>query len=173
MLERNKQMPARQWPALTPQAYRDAMSRFAGAVSVVTTDGPAGRRGVTVSAAVSISDNPPTVLVCLNRNRIENNFFERNTCFAINVLTAKQIELARAFAGEGHMPMENRFLLGQWSMLETGAPILKDCRMALDCIVRDVQSVHTHYVVVGEAIASAFAGRGRALLYLDRGYRTL
>ncbi|TIW51814.1 MAG: flavin reductase, partial [Mesorhizobium sp.] len=50
-----------------PQAYRDAMAHFAGQVHVVTTDGPAGRRGATVIAACSVSDTPPTVLVCLNR----------------------------------------------------------------------------------------------------------
>ena len=48
-----------------PQAYRDAMARFAGAVHVVTTDGPAGLRGATVIAACSVSDAPPMVLVCV------------------------------------------------------------------------------------------------------------
>ncbi|TGV53477.1 flavin reductase, partial [Mesorhizobium sp. M2D.F.Ca.ET.160.01.1.1] len=48
-----------------PQAYRDAMSHFAGHVHVVTTDGPAGKRGATVIAACSVSDTPPTILVCL------------------------------------------------------------------------------------------------------------
>ena len=50
-----------------PQDYRDAMARFAGAVHVITTDGRAGKRGTTVIAACSVSDIPPTVLVCLNR----------------------------------------------------------------------------------------------------------
>ncbi|MET0598611.1 MAG: flavin reductase, partial [Mesorhizobium sp.] len=48
-----------------PLHYRDAMARFAGAVHVLTTDGPAGKRGTTVIAACSVSDNPPTVLVCI------------------------------------------------------------------------------------------------------------
>ena len=53
-------------PEIQPQDYRDAMAKFAGAVHVITSDGPAGRRGVTVIAACSVSDDPPTILVCLN-----------------------------------------------------------------------------------------------------------
>ena len=104
------------------QSYRDAMSHFAGAVHVVTTEGPAGRRGVTVSAAASVSDDPPTVLVCLNRNRAENTMFADNGCFAVNVLTGEHLELARAFAGEGHLEMAQRFAFGKWGELATGAP---------------------------------------------------
>ncbi len=165
----------RQKPATTllPTDYREAMSRFAGAVSVVTTDGPRGRRGVTVSAAVSVSDNPPTLLICLNRNRDENRWFGDNGHFALNVLTGAQTPLARAFAGEGHLPMEARFSLGQWSTLQTGAPVLDGARMALDCIVKDVQSVHTHYVIIGEAVACRMEPIGGALIYVDREYREL
>jgi cob(II)yrinic acid a,c-diamide reductase len=54
--------------AVEPRLYREAMSRFAGAVHVVTTDGPYGRRGVTVIAACSVSDDPPTIL-CLPQSR--------------------------------------------------------------------------------------------------------
>lgn len=159
--------------SLTPQAYRDAMSRFAGAVTIVTTDGPAGLRGVTVSAAVSISDNPPTVAICLNRNRDENRWFADNGCFAINILVETQIELARAFAGEGHLDMAARFALGTWKTLATGAPVLAGARTALDCSVRDVNLVHTHYVVMGEVMDVATSEPGHALAYLDRDYRTI
>ncbi|MCB1449897.1 MAG: flavin reductase, partial [Nitratireductor sp.] len=77
------------------------MARFAGAVNIVTTAGHSGRRGVTVSAAVSVSDNPPTILVCLNRNRAENAFFAENGVMALNTLCEGHVSLARAFAGEG------------------------------------------------------------------------
>lgn len=159
--------------AVPSQEYRDAMSHFAGAVHVVTTDGAAGRRGLTVSAAVSVSDNPPTLIVCLNRNRDENRLFAENGCFAVNTLCDDQLELARAFAGEGHLPMEARFALGKWTELETGAPVLLGSRMTVDCVVTDVQAVHTHHVVFGEVVATGPAGQRPALLYLDRQYRTV
>ncbi|HSO47622.1 MAG TPA: flavin reductase [Rhizobiaceae bacterium] len=155
---------------LASAEYREAMSRMAGAVSIVTTDGPAGVRGVTVSAVVSVSDNPPTLFVCLNRNREENRFFEKNGCFAINTLCAGQLPLARAFAGEGHLSVQQRFALGEWRTLETGAPILLGARMSLDCVVTDVQTVHTHFVIAGEAVAKGELHNEPALIYLDRNY---
>ena len=155
------------------QAYRDAMSRFAGAVHVVTTDGPAGRRGVTVSAAVSVSDDPPTILVCLNRNRPENTMFADNGCFAVNVLCADHIALARAFAGEGSLAMDRRFDLGDWQELATGAPVLAGARISLDCRVVETRKVHTHDVLLGEVVGVGEPGEGEALIYLDRQYATV
>ncbi len=158
---------------LASAQYREAMSRMAGAVSIITTDGPAGLRGVTVSAVVSVSDNPPTLFVCLNRNREENRYFERNGCFALNTLSVLHLPLARAFAGEGHLTMAERFALGEWSQMETGAPMLKAARMSLDCVVTDVQAVHTHFVIAGEAVAKGELHNEAALVYLDRDYHTI
>lgn len=158
---------------LSSLQYREAMSRFAGAVNIATTDGAAGLRGVTVSAAVSVSDNPPTLFFCLNRNREENRWFERNGTFVMNTLCAEQIGLARAFAGEGHLSMADRFALGQWTNNLTGAPVLVGARMALDCRVTDVQAVHTHYVIAGEVVACSELRDDAALVYLDRKYHSL
>ena len=49
------------------QTFRDAMSCMGAAVNIITTDGPAGRAGFTASAVCSVTDTPPTLLVCLNR----------------------------------------------------------------------------------------------------------
>ncbi len=96
-----------------PQTYRDAMAQFAGAVHVVTTDGPAGKRGTTVIAACSVSDTPPTVLVCLNRENPKNEAFVRNGNFALNTLPATSRPLAEAFSGQTGLPVEERFALGR------------------------------------------------------------
>jgi flavin reductase (DIM6/NTAB) family NADH-FMN oxidoreductase RutF len=168
LLERTDQLVA-----ISPSAYREAMSHFAGAVHVATTDGPAGRRGVTVCAVTSVSDDPPTVIVCLNRNRKENQWFERNGCFAINTLLAGQSAIAKAFAGEARLEMNERFAYGQWERLQTGAPVLDGARMAIDCVVCDVQPIHTHLAIFGRVVACGQMRRGPALIYLDRGYRSL
>ena len=81
-----------------PQTYRDAMARFAGAVHVVTTDGPAGKRGATVIAACSVSDTPPTVLVCLNRENPKNEAFIRNGNFALNTLATHRVLFGKVTA---------------------------------------------------------------------------
>lgn len=161
---------------IASQDYRDCMARFAGAVHVVATDGPAGRRGVTVSAVTSVSDNPPTLLMCLNRNRPENGWFAENGHFSLNTLCAGQIDIARAFAGEEHMEMEERFALGRWRTLVTGSPVLEGARMALDCRVVNVMDVATHMVIFGEVAGCQMPAGDEplpALCYMDRDYRIL
>ena len=88
-----------------PQAYRDAMAHFAGQVHVVTTDGPAGKRGATVIAACSVSDTPPTVLVCLNRENPKNEPFVANGRFALNTLASHQEPLSVGFSGITGLPI--------------------------------------------------------------------
>lgn len=157
----------------TSDIYRECMSRFAGTVNIVTTDGAAGRRGVTVSAATSVSDKPPSVLFCLNQNRIENNWFEKNGVFAINTLCKSHELLGRAFAGEGRLDMESRFKLGEWETLSTGAPVLTGARMSLDCKILDVQKIATHFVIIGEVVGYNLDSLDPALIYVDRAYKTI
>src|SRR5687767_7119938 len=100
------------------------MARFAGAVHVITTDGPAGLRGATVIAACSVSDHPPMVLACVNRENLKNNTFVENGNFALNTLTVHQQALAVAFSGMTGLPVEERFALASWDKIASGAPTL-------------------------------------------------
>ena len=65
-------------PRVDKQSFRDAMSTLAAAVNVVTTDGPGGRAGFTATAVCSVCDEPPTLLVCLNRGASVYDVFSRN-----------------------------------------------------------------------------------------------
>jgi cob(II)yrinic acid a,c-diamide reductase len=154
-------------------AYRQVMSHFAGAVHVVTTDGPAGRRGVTVTAACSVSDNPPTLLVCLNRGHIANAMFDENGVFAINTLAEEHQPLSAAFSGKGHLPQEDRFGLSEWETLETGAPVLANAAAVFDCRIVDAQDVATHRVLYGEVVGLRSRGVSRPLIYHGRAYHSL
>ena len=82
-----------------PQAYRDAMSEIASPVHVIATDGPAGLAGMTVTALASISDHPPTLLVCVNRSSPSAPRFLENAVFSVNSLGAEDRLLADIFAG--------------------------------------------------------------------------
>ena len=115
-----------------PQTYRDAMAHFAGHVHVVTTDGPAGRRGATVITACSVSDSPPMVLVCLNRQNPRNEPFVKNGNFALNTLSSHHEALAAGFSGQTGLPPDERFALGRWETLSTGAPTLADALAAYE-----------------------------------------
>ncbi|MFZ1816129.1 MAG: flavin reductase family protein [Rhizobiaceae bacterium] len=168
MLEKAKSVET-----VTPGIYRDAMAHLAGAVNIATTDGSAGRRGVTVAAAMSVSDSPATIVVCLNRNRDENLWFRENGNLALNTLCASQIELSRIFAGEDHLAMDKRFAAAQWQSLVTGAPVLLGARTALDCRIVEFRPVETHWMILARVVAVAKPVDETALVYMDRGYREL
>ena len=154
-------------------SFRQAMSHFASAVNLVTTDGPAGRRGVTVSSACSVSDDPATLLVCLNTSSPANDRFAENGNFALNLMAGADEKLARAFAGEGGLDPDARFALGEWDILQTGAPVLRSALAGFDCRMRDTRIVATHRVMIGEVVALRSGSPGPSLVYLDRRYRTL
>ncbi|KAB0680960.1 flavin reductase [Aureimonas leprariae] len=149
------------------------MSRFASAVHLVTTEGRAGRRGVTATAVVGVSDDPATILVCLNASNAENARFAENGNFAVNVLAAGGRELAEAFAGGGKLPQDERFALGRWTALATGAPVLEQALVAFDCRLVEARMVATHHVLVGEVAAVHEGPSGPPLLYHARGYHLL
>ncbi|QND53329.1 flavin reductase [Phyllobacterium sp. 628] len=155
---------------IEPLAFRNAMSHFAEAVHVITTDGPAGRRGVTISAACSVSDNPATILVCLNRQHDFNHLFIENQVFALNVLSAGQQAVSEAFSGKGDLTQEDRFAMGNWQTLQTGAPVLIDGLASFDCRIIATHEVATHYVIYGKVTALNIGERSQSLVYLNRAY---
>jgi flavin reductase len=68
--------------------FRNAMAQLGSAVSVITTDGPAGKFGFTASAVCSVTDQPPTLLVCMNRNSWAHAHFKQNGVLCVNVLSS-------------------------------------------------------------------------------------
>jgi len=165
---------------ISKQAYRDGMARFAAAVHIVTTGGPAGATGFTASAACSVTDDPPTLLVCLNRASDLHGIFQGNGVFCLNTLAAEQRNLAELFAHRSGSSMRQRFELPVWETLSTGAPVLRDALVCFDCKIVEVREVGTHWVIFGAVqdiklpgTTSDSAERGATLLYLNRSYREL
>ena len=153
--------------------YRDAMARYAGHVQIATTAHEGVRRGVTVTAACSVSDNPGTVLVCLNHSNPLNELFTQSGVFALNTLMAEHEQLAVAFSGLDHLEVEERFARGQWDTIATGAPALVGAAAVFDCRLIDAKTVATHTILIGQVIGLRIGPAGRALLYMDRGYHTV
>lgn len=149
------------------------MSRVSAHVHLVTTDGPAGRRGVTVTSVCSVSDDPATMLVCLNVSSALNVRFEENGVFAVAPLGARNEAVARVFAGEGKLDTDGRFAAAQWETLATGAPILHGAPVAFDCRLIETRIVATHRILLGEVVALHLGDTDAALLYRDRRYLTL
>jgi flavin reductase len=151
--------------------FRDAMARLGAAVNIVTTDGPAGRAGLTASAVCSVTDTPPTLLVCLNRSSKANSIFKANGVLCVNTLAAAERDLSDAFAGRGGLEGEARFALGRWTRLLTGAPVLEDAAVvSFDCRIADVVEKGTHSVLFAEIAAIRQGAPGGALIWYGRDY---
>lgn len=159
--------------AVEAPLYREAMSRFAGAVHVVTTDGPHGRRGMTIIAACSVSDDPPTILVCLNRMKPENDCFAQNGVFALNTLAPAQRTLADAFSGLTGMTQDERFALGEWETASSGAPVLRGALATFDCHLVEAKDFATHRILFGRVTGIRIGEFDDPLLYYRRAYRIL
>ena len=154
------------------QSYRDAMSRLAAAVNVITTTGPGGTRGFTASAVCSVTDSPPTLLVCLNRNSDSNQALKDNGILCVNTLAAGHGALSPVFAGMTGQEGEERFTVGQWTTLVTGAAALEGALASFDCRVVQTAEVGTHTVFFCE-VEAVRTGEGRGLIYFGRGYHTV
>ncbi|UXM94022.1 flavin reductase family protein [Bartonella sp. HY329] len=158
---------------IASQSYRDAMSHFAAAVHIVTTDGLAGKRATTISACCSLSDSPPTLLVCLMKTHSNNRFFIDNGRFCINTLASNSQNLSDIFGGRTTIPPEERFEKAKWQTLKTGAPALIGALASFDCRLVGWHEHDTHYVLYGAVVDIQIADADDALIYLNRAYHYL
>jgi len=156
---------------IAQQDFRDAMAGLAAAVNVITTDGPHGRFGFTATAVCSVTDSPPTLLVCLNRSASVHPALTAHATLCINTLTSEQRELSNLFGGK--TPMAERFAAAQWSEWVTGAPILNGAAASFDCRVSQTVSVGTHDILFCEVLALRRQKDAAALVYFDRNYHQL
>ncbi|CAG7585895.1 4-hydroxyphenylacetate 3-monooxygenase, reductase component [Rhodococcus opacus] len=154
--------------------FRTAMANLPAAVNIVTTDGPAGRCGMTVTAVCSVTDSPPTALVCVNQNSAMHNVFRNNGRVGINVLSGDDEELAMHFAGATQVAMADRF---QWDIWEEdtddGVPILRAAHVVLAGRIADSKTVGSHSVMFVELDRVQTREHGDSLVYFQRKFHRL
>ena len=151
------------------KSFRDAMSRLGAAVNIVTTDGLAGRHGLTASAVCSVTDTPPTVLVCVRRQAGAHDVLKANGALCVNILAGRHEHLSGKFGCPG-MSVEQRFADASWERLATGAPVLADAAASLDCRIVRVTEVGTHTVFFCEVQEIVTAAEPEGLIYFNRTY---
>jgi flavin reductase len=157
---------------ITRERFLDAMRLAATVVSVVTTDGPGGRWGTTVSSMCSVSADPPTVLACINAQHETAQAIEVNGVFCVNILAASHRHISDVFAGRVQDVRHNKFSVTQWTALTTGSPALPDALVAFDCRLNHSILIGSHRVVVG-LVVDVKAHEAAPLVYSNRAYRGL
>ncbi|MFM0035521.1 4-hydroxyphenylacetate 3-monooxygenase, reductase component [Paraburkholderia strydomiana] len=155
------------------QQFRQAMAHLCAAVNVITTAGPHGRCGVTASAVCSVTDTPPTLLVCLNRSSAMHATFEGNRHVCVNVLPGEHELLARHFAGMTQVPMEERFGWPIWDDGAHGVPVLRDALASLQGEIVDLKEVGSHSVMFVKTTRISVRADGDGLIYFDRNFHRI
>ena len=154
--------------ALDPLVFRQGMAHLAAAVNVITTIGTRGRVGFTASAVCSVTDQPATLLVCINQNASVFADFQHSDVLCVNSLAHDQHALANLFASK--TPQAERFDSHTWGKLTTGAPVLTDALVAFDCWIRERHVVGSHMLLLCEVQAVQSPKDSNALVYFKRQY---
>ncbi len=153
-------------PAST-EDFRAAMRRFATGVAIVTTAHGGRVHGFTANAFASVSAEPPTVLICVNRSGSAHPLIASSQRFCVNVLALEQRELAHRFAGG---EPRSRFEGVAHRIGRSGSPILEGTLAYLDCETDEELTASTHTIFIGRVLDAGWR-EGAPLGYFDRAYR--
>lgn len=128
------------------ERYREAMRRFTSTVTVISTGQNGERHGMTATAVSSVSLDPPSLLVCVNRRGRLHTMMEGCERFCVNVLHSQQVAVARAFAEPDHA---ERFASGDWQVNGDGIPYLKDAQAVIACTKSLAVPHGSHTIFIG------------------------
>jgi flavin reductase (DIM6/NTAB) family NADH-FMN oxidoreductase RutF len=141
------------------------MRHLVGGVSVITTGRGADVTGMTVTSVSSLSIDPPTLFVSVNRASSTWPLLKRHGFFGVNILTSDQLDIAERFSGRDGLKGRERFAGGGWVSGISGAPLLAGALAAIDCEVEEVIERHSHAIVIGRVRDLMLSKRESALGY--------
>lgn len=148
---------------------RRVMGHFATGVTVITTrDKDGAPHGLTANAFMSLSLNPPLVIVSVDKTAQCYDCFEPDNCFTVNFLSEDQEEISRRFATKGI----DKFDGMEWREGSNGAAILDGVIGSVECKITDCHDGGDHTIVVG-AIVNVTAAGDRPLLFFKGKYQRL
>ncbi len=155
--------------AVSEDEFRNALSRFASGVSVVTTKGADGKlHGITVSAFCSVSLIPPLILICIEKVTASHNAFGEAGSFVVNVLDETQVPLSERFAA----PADDKFGDIEFYPGINGIPVLRSAIATLECRITQTFDGGDHSIFLG-SVENATIHPGSPLIYFQSDYRAL
>ena len=153
------------------EQFKLGMRLLAGAVNIITSAHGGRRYGMTATAVCSVTADPPTVLVCINKLATTHTIVARSKVFCVNVLRGDDWELSTTFSGG--QSGEGRFKSRDWTRLATGAPVLIDSLVSFDCRVVKKVMHGTHNIFFGQVEQVLVGKPGKPLLYSEGQYAKL
>ena len=150
--------------------FRGAMRHLAGGVSVITAGRGRDISGMTVTSVSSLSVEPASLIVSLNRESSSWPLVKRYGFFGVNILTSDQLDIAERFTGKGGLKGVDRFAGARWLTRASGVPLLADALAAIDCEVEDIVERHSHAIIIGRVLDVTVSPRTAALAYWQGQY---
>jgi len=148
--------------------FRLAMRRYIYSVSIMSNkDNADNPNAITVSSVTSISMDPPSLLICINKSSRIHNSIELESKFCINLLNNKQEDLSNICSDEDMY--DQRFKDENWNL--DGIPFLKNAQANIFCKVDKLTSYHTHTIVIGLVEDANYLDEISTLTYVDGEYK--
>jgi flavin reductase (DIM6/NTAB) family NADH-FMN oxidoreductase RutF len=148
--------------------FRDAMRRFTTTVSIISCASGGCRYGMSATAITSLSIDPPSLLVCVNKAAATHRVLSRGGRFCVNVLRSFHSHLSQAFSGK--LKGEDRFRLGAWHETDDGLPFLGDAQANLFCEIDRITDYGTHTIFIARVYSARVDADVDPLLYQDGKY---
>lgn len=158
-------------PAIATSDFVSAMAQMVSSVCIITTRFEGKRYGLTATAMCSVCAEPPRLLVCVSKEGASHEKIVKAGFFCVNVLAENQVNEAKAFAGMLGKSFD-KFSLGVWQEMLTGAPALVGACAIFDCRVTQQIDQFTHSIFIGEVVAITSNSQD-TLLYGTRKFRQL
>ena len=154
------------------EKFLEGMRYTASAVNIVTTDGSAGKAGVTVSAMtpVSADGDKPTLLVCVHHLSPACQAILENKVFGVSILSQKQSFIADTFAGRIQAEGNDKFNCTEWIIGETGVPLVLNSLVSFECHMLENTRVGSHHIFIGGVQNTGFQKDELPLIYSNRAY---
>jgi flavin reductase (DIM6/NTAB) family NADH-FMN oxidoreductase RutF len=155
-------------PAALTRDFKQAMRRVASTVNVITVCVGGEPMGITATAMSSLSLDPPSLLICINRTASLHSPLEDVSHFCVNVLHRSQEDIARMFADRSQLAL--RFASG-WHVECDRPPRLAEAQAAIMCRRIRHFPYGTHSIFVGEVEEMTVRDDVDPLVYVDGRYR--
>jgi flavin reductase (DIM6/NTAB) family NADH-FMN oxidoreductase RutF len=153
-------------------SFKSAMGRFASSVTLVTASDDADTpHGMAATAFSSVSMDPASVLICINRTASASPVIKKSGFFCVNMLQSQHERICQIFSQSDLR--ELRFTEGDWEAGINGIQYLADAQAAIFCEVAKEIEHGTHTIFVGNVIDVVTQSAEQPLLYMAGRYRSL
>jgi len=146
------------------------MRMLPGAVNLIVTTVDGRHCGMTATAVCSLSADPPTLLICVNRSATSHEPIRQSGRFTVNLLSTEDEAIAREFSTGD---MDSRFRHGRWIDLPSGGRRLETALVSFDCRLIEQHPVATHTIFIGAIEGVATSADRSPLLYFDGHFDSL